>query len=331
MGEGGTTPETDADDSSPGSGKRSRGQKKKKYNTEKIIKSLLADKARDKTISKKIQNILDGVDEASSAKMTFGNWIATQMPRINDKRFMRYATNIQNYTFNQIILSEAEAARSTTPPPTQPPATPGTPAPSGSYADPVIHHTPPNVGQSQQQAPMMMHQTPSFQSVKNVPPHPGSFQPQGMMMPGQQQYGVSQSVTLATPAVYAPNRQLQPTQHLYSGQIAPHFLPSDLCSTQSSSNVSQDPDGRTFQEMQPAELSYVQPLPAPTWETPGPAGPRAVPQPSPSHGINASVSALIKHGHAQNAECKKIKQEKVAEPQSTDSDYQIDEGDASET
>ncbi len=314
--------------------KRSKSKKqKKKYNTEKLIKSILEDKARDKAISRKIQDVLDGVDSESSAKMTFGHWIASQMPRINNKRFMQYATDIQHHTFNQIQLSEADEAQANTPPRgQQPSATPGTPVAGGYQPDPM-QHTPPNVVSSQQHATPMMPPSQPYQSMLNVAQPPGPYQQSGNMQHQHLQhqvYGLAQSSNYQPPAVYGANRQLQNTQHLQSGQIAPHFLPSDL-SQQSTTSVSTDPDGRTFQQMQPASLTHIQRLPAPSWDTQGPERPRAVPQQSPQRGVQASVGSLIKEGRAQVAAIKKIKQEKVEEEPSTDSDYQIDEGDASET
>ncbi len=326
--------ETDLLDSPGDKRKRSKSKKqKKKYNTQMLIKSILEDKAREKSISRKIHDVLDGVDSEASAKMTFGNWIASQMPRINNKRFMQYATDIQHHTFNQILLSEADEAQANTPPrPQQPPSSPGTPAAGRFQPDPV-HHTPPNVGSSQQHLTPMMPPSQPFQSLMNVPQQPGPYQHHSMSQQHQyhqQGYGVSQSSNFQQPAVYGVNRQLQHTHQLQAGQIAPQFLPNDL-SQQSTASVTTDPDGRTFQQMQPASLSHIQRLSGSSWETQGPERPRAVPQQSPQRSIQESVGTLIKDGRAQVPPRKKIKVEKVEEQSSADSDYQIDEGDASET
>ncbi len=336
--------DTDEDDQPP------RSRKKKKFNVDKVIQSVVKDKARDKMLSRQIKDLIHGVDASSSSKKSFGYWISTLMPHISNKRFLQYAVNIMHHTIHEVNASEAEAELEATRPrsASAPPPVVRPSPPSQSHDVPLNLTTPPRKKPKQSQ-PSSLYGGASTSRQNPTQPQ-GNLYPQGQ--PGDRMYSNSSSSVdpnldvFQTPqrpaptshgmipsqgqqhpsshaAVYGPNRQLQPS-NLVPGMVAPQFL-SGASGCSSGSNTTLDPSGKVYADLQPVQLSSVELLTPPSWQTAGPAPPSAVPQVSPTATMEANLEILGQHIQQTTRRLVRVKTEPPPSQETSEVDAENDE------
>ncbi len=95
-----------SDDEDEAQGRRSR--KKKRVDVDKVIKSVVRDRARDKVIGRQIKDLITGKDPSATSKQSFGYWISTLMPHINNRRFLQFAVDIMHHTIREVNASQLE-------------------------------------------------------------------------------------------------------------------------------------------------------------------------------------------------------------------------------
>ena len=174
-----------ADDEEP-----RRGRRRQKFNVEKVISSIIKDRARDRVVSKKIKDLIHGKDASASSKQSFGYWISTLMPHISNKRFLQYAVDIMHHTIANVQASEADLENSSpkqrsasAPPPANRPE-----ATNHGDSSPLNLSTPPRKRpKSSQQATSTMSTQPS--TSHQPPQQQTAYQGQIGLGYGAQQYG----------------------------------------------------------------------------------------------------------------------------------------------
>ncbi len=306
-----------------------RSRKKKKIDVNKVIQAIVRDKSRDRVISKKIRDVVEGVDQNACNKQSFGHWISNLMPFIDNDRFLEYASGIMNYTYQ--FLNTSQAAKDAGYVHTR---SSSAPAPVGHVSNQGNGHQTPDNRQTppRQSTSTIMTQA----SMKNAQPSTSTVtQPTNQVM-DRGQNNMSAEIPMAAakmpqsepptykqvtmqvnpssntqayspPAVYGPNMELQTNSQLVSGQIAPPFLPADFSG--SSGNVSYDSSGRSYRELEPVPMTRIVPLGASNWPTPGPSAPEAIKQPCTGSSLDESLVSMANEIKATATRLAKVKQE----------------------
>lgn len=299
---------------------------------DKVIKSVVRDKARDKVISRKIKDLIHGKDESATSKQSYGYWLATLMPHISNKRFLQYAVDMMHHTIREVNASQAEAEdaevrqrSASAPPPTVRPS-----PPNYSNDQPLNLTTPPRRMRNQGQSASNygQHATPPSptniypqsqggdnmysKAQRSLEPNYGGFPPPQRPPPTSAQMYPQQTASHHQPsqaAVYGANRQLQ-NSSLVPGNTAPPYLhPSVVSSSDSQTTV--DPSGKTYLDLQPAQLTSIELLSsAASWQTVGPPPPSAVPQVSPTATMEANLEILGQHIKQTTTRLVRVKKEK---------------------
>ncbi len=324
-----------------------RRARRKKFDVDKVIQSVVKDKARDKVISRKIKDLIHGVDAAASSKQSYGYWISTLMPHISDKRFLQYAVDIMHHTIREVNASQEEAElaqnrprSASAPPPTV------RPSPPIARNDQPLNLTTPPRKRPKQAQPTSIYGASNPYGQNTTPPSPTNvyssnqggdnvfsnthhnLDPNYGVFPAPQRpaptaaQGYPQAQVSQQAAVYGPNRQLQGS-NLVPGQVAPPYLqPSSRIS--SGSNTTVDPSGKVYTDLQPAQLSHIELLSSSSWQTPGPPPPSAVPQVSPTATMEANLEILGQHIKQTTTRLVRVKKEK---PEPTDTAEGVEEQD----
>ncbi len=316
-------------------------KKKKKINVDKVIASVIRAKSRDKVISRKIKDVVQGVDASTSAKQSFGQWMSTLMPYIDNNKFLVYATGIMNYTIRFVNASQAgqdagfhpsmplfpptqqnhnssqsqlddDSTNLTTPPRQQTSSSQQRGSGRAKYESPT-NMQPTNGHQvsSQQNTPPSLETYTGSQGSQSSQPAPPAYQ-KVMKNRRNQQSGHHA-------AVYGPNKQLLTTHQLVPGQAPPPYLPGNM-GAGPSNVLAFENDGRVYSELQPALLSSVEALNNTPWHTPGPSPPRAIRQPSPSHDLDASLDTLAREVQKTASRLRRIKKEPKEPPTTVSKD-----------
>ena len=303
---------------------------------DKVIQSVVRDKAKDKVIGQKIKDLIHGRDAASTSKQSYGYWLATLMPHISDKRFLQYAVDLMHHTIREVNASQAEAEQSrqrsaSAPPPTVRPSPPSQPdelplnlttpprkrskssQPTGIYggnSSYATNQTPPSPGNIYPTS--HGNENLNSSSQRSVDPNYGVFQvPQRPAPTATQSYAQLQATQhqSSQAEVYGPDRQLQHS-NLVPGNVAPRYLPSSF-GHPSGASTTTDPNGKVYHDLQPAQLSNIELIPsAASWQTPGPPPPSAVPQVSPTATMEANLEILGQHIQQATSRLVRVKKEK---------------------
>ena len=270
-------------------------------------------------ISKKIKDVVYGVDAAAISKQSIGYWVSTLMPDISDDRFGQYAADIMHHTIR--FINESKASQETgvsrkryfsttslartstsctldeiplklTPYPrkkfesTQQQKYAGQESASQGHVPAVASKMPPPVPRPHYRQAVQQADLPWYQTV---------VQPRCRRSSSEATCYDATTTGSATSASRSlgPNMQLQPTSQLQPRQNAPTYLPSDL--GMSPHNITKyDGSGRSYYELQPAKLTAVERLIAASWQTRGRAAQSAEPQESPTSGLDTQLTLLAK-------------------------------------